>query len=505
MGGILTSLKRSATSFGLDRCSTLSAAIAYRTVFSLFPMALIGISVLGFFMGDEAARQRVIDGITSVIPLGDTGEESLQSTLQGANAAKGWIGLIGLLTAAWSASGLFGEIRQSLNVVWDVDRTRPMLRAKAQDLLIMLGFGGLLAASTASTGVLLGARDAGAQWIGPLLDLAAPLFSLIVFLAPLVLTFAAFMVLYRIAPHARLGWRDVLPAAIIAALFFEFGKNLLTYYISNLSNFNALAGSLGAAILFLVFIYYASQVILLAAEVAKHRMLVREGALPATDPKRAKQSASLGSKITAMVVGLWKSPEPHHDAELPYRPARLDPATNRPTNTVEEVKVKWDDSPASTGHGSDGSRAAPDRQATMGRPAPSMTVIGGEARRLGTKLFIESEGKVTPVEAAPAARVTRNGKDAAVQDIRAGDWVMMTVARDGALLSLDATKGVKPASNKAEQSANKMMHAAGAAASMVAGAAGKARGSEPKSGSKKQRDHRRPSRENTILHHKPSH
>jgi hypothetical protein len=266
------------------------------------------------------------------------------------------------------------------------------------------------------------------------------------------------MLLYRIAPHARLGWRDVWPAALIAALFFEFGKNLLTFYIANLSNFNALAGSLGAAILFLVFIYYASQVILFAAEVAKHHLLVRSGALPATDPKKAKQPGSLLDKATAMAVGLWKSPEPHHDAELPYEPARLDPATNRPTNTVEEVKVKWDEGIGET-VGSAGSTYAPDRQDEESSPAPSMTVIGGEARRLGTKLFIESEGKVTPIEAAPAGRVTRNGDEATVQDIRAGDWVTINVARDGTLLAVDATNSVMPAAaeRKKEQLANTSM------------------------------------------------
>jgi membrane protein len=501
MSAIPTILKRSVTSFGLDRCSTLSAAIAYRTVFALFPLALIGVSLLGFFMGDETARQRVIDGISSVIPLGGDGERALQDTLQGANSAKGLIGLIGLLTAAWSASGLFGEMRQALNSVWDVDRTRPMLRAKSQDLLIMLGFGGLLAASTVSTGVLRGAREAGAQWIGPLLDLADPLFNVIVFFAPLVLTFAAFMVLYRIAPHTRLRWRDVWPAALIAALFFEFGKNLLSYYIAHLSNFNVLAGSLGAAILFLVFIYYASQVILLAAEISKHLLLVRTGTLPATDPKSAKQPGSIVDKATAMAVGLWKSPEPHHDPELPYQPARLDPATNRPTNTVEEVKVKWADNLPSTDRTTDG-KYAPDRQGEESSPAPSITVIAGEARRLGTKLFIESQGKVTPIEAAPAGRVTRNGNDATVQDIRAGDWLTVNVARDGTLLTVDATDGVMPAAaeRQKERMANTTMQVFGFAATLITSVVGKARGSR----APEKRDRRHPSRKNTILHRKPS-
>jgi membrane protein len=340
MGTLISVLKRSFQSFGQDKCATLSAAIAYYTIFSLFPLALVGVSLLGVFVGDESAREQVVRGISGVISLGPDGEAALTSTLQGVHRSSGLIGLVGLAGALWSASGLFGALRSALNEVWDVDRPRPMLRAKFTDLILLIGFGGLLGASTASTGIVTAARETGAAWLGPLADASGPLFALLAFVAPLVLTFAAFMVLYKVAPHARLGWKDVIVSAVIATLFFEFGKGLLTYYIQNLGNFNALAGSLGAAILFLVFIYYASQVILLAAEVAKHIMLIRSGAVPATDPKAPGPSLPLGERVKRALVGLWSVGEHHHDDELPYAPSRLDPATNRPTNTREEVLYK---------------------------------------------------------------------------------------------------------------------------------------------------------------------
>jgi membrane protein len=336
VAAFFTVLRRSVRSFGSDKCATFSAAIAYYAVFALFPMALVGVSILGFFMGDEAARRRVVAGITDVIALGDDGRAALEKTLAGVGGAKGWLGLIGLATAVWSAGGLFGAIRAALDAVWGVDRPLPLLRAKARDLVLFFGCGGLLFASTAGTGVLQGARAAGARWLGPRLDSAEPLFALLLFVAPLVLTFCAFMVLYRLGPHARLTWSDVWPAAAIAAFAFEFGKNLLTYYITNLGNFNALAGSLGAAILFLVFVYYAAQVTLFAAEFAKHRLLVRAGTLPATDPKARRPPASLMARLKDAAVHLWKADEPHHDTGLPHEPSRLDPATNRPTTTREE-------------------------------------------------------------------------------------------------------------------------------------------------------------------------
>jgi membrane protein len=163
MATIFTIAKRSFQSFGSDKCSALAAAIAYYTIFSLFPLALLGVSLLGFFVGDEAARRQVVDGIVRVISLGDEGREALAGTMEGVNHAKGWLGFLGLFTAAWSASGLFGQLRSAMDSVWDVDRPLPFLRARFHDLLLLFGFGGLLIASTASTGVVQAAQATGAD------------------------------------------------------------------------------------------------------------------------------------------------------------------------------------------------------------------------------------------------------------------------------------------------------------------------------------------------------
>ena len=446
MGGYVTLFKRSFASFGTDKCASLAAAIAYYAIFSLFPMALVGISLLGFFVGEASAQEKVVNGLAGVITLGEEGEQAFRQTLSGIHRARGWLGLVGLATALWSASGLFGAIRTALDRVWDVDRPLPMLRAKARDLLLFLGFGGLLGASAASTGVLHAAQERGAAWLGPLTAVADPVFGLVAFVAPLLLTFAAFLFLYERAPHARLTVGDVLPAAVLAALFFEFGKTVLAYYILNMGNANALAGSLGAAILFLVFVYYAAQVVLLAAELAKHRLLVKEGTLPATDPKTETPKVPFLRKLRGTLVRLWTVQDVHHDAELPYEPSRLDPATNRPTNTREEVIVKWQlaqqkqQHDAGTAAHGDGSRPAPTAGAL---PPPRLAVIAGEVRRVGDRLFLDSDAKVTSVTASANARITRDGTEVTLDTIQVGDWVIMTLGPDGAAQRLDAMTKMK--------------------------------------------------------------
>jgi len=340
MRALLTVLRRSLQSFASDKCPTLAAAIAYHTVFALFPIALLGVSLLGFFVSDDSARRQVVDGIASVITLGDAGKDSLSHTLASIGPARGWLGLFGLLTGIWGASGLFGSLRSAMDSVWDVDRPLPYLRAKMHDLTLFAGFCGLLLVSTVSTGLLQSARKAAAQGSQPMHNFAGPLGGLLALLLPFLFTFAAFMLLYRFTPHARLHWRNVWPAAAMMAITFDFGKDLLAFYLRHLTSFNVLAGSLGAAILFLAYVYYGSQAILFAAEFAKHRMLVEAGVVPATDAEAESTATSLPEKGMGTLARLWRVGHDHHDTELPYAPGRMDPATDSPANTREEVLFK---------------------------------------------------------------------------------------------------------------------------------------------------------------------
>ena len=336
----LTLARRSLQSFQSDKCGTLAAAIAYHAVFALFPLALLGVALLGFVIGGAAARQHVVEAITRVISLGESGTTSLSATLAATSRASGWLGILGLLGTAWSASGLFAAIRSALDAVWDVDRPLPFLRGKVQDLVVMLGFGGLLVASTTTTGLLAAARQGSSQLWAPLAQLATPLFVPLTLVVPLLVTLPAFLLLHRLAPHARLHWADVWPAAVISALFFAFGQSLLTLYLSHLGHFNVLTGSLGAAILFLAFVYYGAQVSLLAAEFAKHRLLVHAGSVPATDPVVRVVPRSRLQQLTGQLVRLWTVEKAHHDISLPYRPSRQAMVSNAPTNTQAEVLVR---------------------------------------------------------------------------------------------------------------------------------------------------------------------
>lgn len=324
MKRLSTLIVRSVQSYNADRCSLYAAAIAYNAVFALFPLALLGVAALGYFIGDEPARQQVVSAITSVVTLGEAGEQALDRMLVQTNRASGWLGAIGLVISVWSASVLFSQIRAALDEIWGV-RPMPLLRAKLRDVVLLFGFGGLLLASTMVSGFFITRLEQSAGVPASLQGVIGVI--LLVFASFSPLTFVAFLFVHRFGTHARLRWRDVWPAALITTVFFEVGRNIFTFYIRHLDSLNVLAGSLGAAILLLVWLNYGSRAALFAAEFAKHYALVRAGLMPPLDPPNTAQRA-LAERVRATVVGLW---EPEDSARADAQPAgaRGDPARDR--------------------------------------------------------------------------------------------------------------------------------------------------------------------------------
>jgi len=301
MKRIYTILMRSVQSFGADGCSTHAAAIAYYTVFALLPMALVGVSVLGFFVGGEQARLEVIKTFNTAVALSPEGEESVERLLRGVNRARGWLGAAGLLVALWSATSLFAAIRRALDAVWHVEQQVPTLRAKLRDFVMYAGFVGLLTTATLSSTYF---NDLIA-WSTRAFGAFALICVVIIGLAAETIPFCAFLFLHRFGTDANVRWRDVWPAALVTTLFFEFARNAFAAYVRSLESFNVLAGSLGAAILLLLFVNYSARVALFSAELAKHRKLVRAGLLPPTNAPMPDEKQTLLIRFRDAVIRLW--------------------------------------------------------------------------------------------------------------------------------------------------------------------------------------------------------
>ena len=231
-----------------------AAAISYYALFSLFPLAILLVVGFGLVVDDDAARARVIDFVLENVPLReDRGRAELEELLTSVTDDVGGFGVLGVVGLVVAASGVMGAVRKALNVAWDVGDARPLLQAKAIDVLLVAGLGLLITVSVALTFIS---------------QLASPVMFGLGRLVPLVVAFLAFLTLFRVVPAAATTLRGVWPGAAVAALGFEATKSGFGVYLENFANYNAVYASLAAIVAFLVFMFVSANVVLLGAQVA---------------------------------------------------------------------------------------------------------------------------------------------------------------------------------------------------------------------------------------------
>jgi membrane protein len=270
-------IERSVDAFARNHCPQLAASISYYALLSIFPAAILMVAIFGFVIGDDKARTEVVDFLFENLPVSEgQGRQDLKRIVDGVTSNTGALGVVGLLGVLYSASALMGAIRNSLAIIGETEHQRPPLRAKALDLLLVLGLGILIALSFAATLVRGLAVDLSKDlgFTGRVIDGALNAFG---FLIPFTLSLIAFTVILIVVPYPRPRLRDVWPGVVLAAAGFELAQRGFALYLENFGNYSAIYGSLGAVITFLVFIYIAAMVFLLGAEMATLWPRVRAG------------------------------------------------------------------------------------------------------------------------------------------------------------------------------------------------------------------------------------
>lgn len=288
---------RSVKAFFADSCTQRAAALSYYVLFSLFPLMIFSVGILGLVLQDESVQQDVVDQIMENIPLSqDEGRDDVTDALSHvARTQSGAIGVIGLLGLAWSGSAVFGVLRSSLNVTFNVEQPRPPLISKLIDIGIVLSFTPFFVLSIAATSALRLAQRASED-IPVLGDAAAEAgfaWWIATLALPILISFVAFFLVYWLVPAQRVSPRYIVPGAMLAAILFEAVKIGFNVYLENFSNYDVVFGSLGAVVAFMFWVYLSANIMLLGAELASEVPEVASGAYdqPSTPagPKRSLQ------------------------------------------------------------------------------------------------------------------------------------------------------------------------------------------------------------------------
>jgi membrane protein len=251
-----------------DEALTRGAAIAFYAVTAVAPVLYIVATVAGLIFGGAAARHAIGADLGNIMSRDSVA--LLDSAIRNAQGTSTGIlhGLIGLVTLILTASGVFGEMEDALNIIWKAPRKGPviprLLRGRAVSLGLVIGLGILLTVSMIATSAIT-ALGNYIDFHTRFSEIGLNVFNFVVSFSLTALLFAA---IYRIIPNTAIEWRDVIGGAMLTALLFQIGQLLLGYYLGNTS-VSASYGVAGGLIALLIWAYYSAQVFLLGAEFTK--------------------------------------------------------------------------------------------------------------------------------------------------------------------------------------------------------------------------------------------
>lgn len=253
--------------FFADRCPRDAAAIAYRVLFSIGPLAIVLVSIFGLVLQDDEVRQRVVDAIVSALPISADGRSDVEDALTTIASPASAAGFISLLLFAWTASGMMAAIRVGLETALNVTESRGLARGKLVDAVLVLGAAALVLVTVAVT-VLGGIVEK--TLTGRVGDVAAldSVLGILVRLGVFVASIGVVLLLYRFVPARGLGARDAVIGATVTALLLQAISLAAALIYAKTNNLSVIYGSLTAALFFIYSTYLYASALLFGAEVA---------------------------------------------------------------------------------------------------------------------------------------------------------------------------------------------------------------------------------------------
>lgn len=292
--------------------SRLAAALAYYTLFSLAPMLVIAIAVASLIFGQrEVVQEQVLQQIQGLI--GEEGRILIAGLLDSASKpAQGILAtIIGLVTLILGALGLFNELHNSLNIIWDVkeestknfwETFKKVVLDRFLSFTMILGIGFMLLVSL----VVSAGTSALGTWIGGVLPFHELLLQIINLVVSIAIITVLFALIFKYLPDAEIAWRDVWLGAFVTAVLFSIGKTLIGLYLGSSAVATAF-GAAGSLVLLLLWAFYSTQILLFGAEftqvyanVLGSRIVPEEGAVSiATQPATTTRTPVPSSGIVS--------------------------------------------------------------------------------------------------------------------------------------------------------------------------------------------------------------
>jgi membrane protein len=288
--------------FSDNEGSRLVAAFSYYATFSIFPLMLLAVTVMGFVLGDSApARERMLAAIAAPgSPVRDVLEKTL-TAMQGSQSGRGISAVVGLVSLLFAASGAFVELDSALNRIWGipprkseglVGSIRVYIAERMSGFAIVGALGLTLLVSLVSSSLLEHFADQARARV------SIPLWPALVRTAELSLSIvimtAVFTAAFHFIPRSRPPVRPLIGGALLTTIFLMALKELFAAYLSHLTSYSAY-GVVGGVLALVTWIYLSTVIIMLGAQLTR----VHAEKLGAAEPAPAAPRSTLRDGLRA--------------------------------------------------------------------------------------------------------------------------------------------------------------------------------------------------------------
>lgn len=264
--------RRSVLDFLRHEALVNAGSMAYFSILSIFQVLVLAVVVLSLFLGEGEARTFVLNTVEANSPIDET---TAAAVIDAVITSRGGISAVSAVLLLWSALAAFSALNKGISRAFVAAAPRPFWRDKLVGLGVMAVAGSLtiLAVLVGFLADLLQSMAGDSVAAIPGAGLALNLLSLLV---PILLIFGVFLAIYRITPNRPVTLREVWPGAVVATILWTLLRIGFTYYATHIARYDTAFGPISTAISLLVFLYFASVIVLLGAEVARANVLDRE-------------------------------------------------------------------------------------------------------------------------------------------------------------------------------------------------------------------------------------
>jgi membrane protein len=278
-----------------DKVPRLGAALAYYAAFSIAPLFILLMEVVGFFYKGDT-----LPGIQSQISMmaGDNAAAAIVAVIRGVQSSggTGTATILSIVTLLFGATGMFGQLQDAMNTIWEVT-PKPrqfwsdILRTRFLSFLMIVAFAALMLLSLVATAFLATVS----KYFQEILPFTASLWPIVDFGISFAVTTVLFAAIFKILPDVDIAWSDVWLGAAATALLFAIGKIGIGFYLGR-SSFNSAYGAAGSFLVLLAWVYYSAQILFFGAEFTwvyttqyKHRLRPARGAVSLSEEMRIHQ------------------------------------------------------------------------------------------------------------------------------------------------------------------------------------------------------------------------